>query len=486
MSAFLRQVCTLVTKTLLLIVVRRPVATVTRVLVFPVVLILVLSYAQFFLNPQQTFGVGTPSPIYPLSVALPLASPSRDTLAFVHGNLTGGPISAVIDALAATSRRAGKKIRLLSSEDELPGVCKSSGLSSSNCYAAVIFHTSYDEPVAGGVWNYTIKTDASLGLLQDVTSTVNDAQVYLLPLQLAIDQAIATVTPNAKGDGLQKVDQMIFTAADEPRRVQDTRMSYWNGLVHRFGVVFFFALVPVVYHSVGLMASEREAGLSQLIEAMMPNARRWTPQVVRLVSHHLSFDILYGLGWLAIGMILAALVFIQTSPAIVIGHHVLVGLSLSSFSLFGGAFFRKAQISSVAVTIVIALLAVVPQVLPGDQSGFTVTALIFIFPSSNHYYFMSLMAKWEFEGLPTNLLGVPSGNQWDVSGITFFPALVVQIVVYPILAVVVERMMHGTASKGRRVFAQGDGSGVTVRIRDFRKTLVLPLSWVVSWIWIVG
>ncbi|KAI9671179.1 MAG: hypothetical protein M1817_003686 [Caeruleum heppii] len=471
MANIFRQIWTLITKTLILTVIRRPISTAIRAFIYPLALILVLSYAQFFLNPPQTFGVASPSPILSLEDALPRASPSRDTVAFVHNGLTGGAISAVIEAVAGPCRSAGKTVRLLASNDELISACESSARASSNCYGAVTFHSSISEPADGGLWNYTITTDGSLGRNFDVTSTSNDAQVYLMPLQLAIDQAIVANTPDANRDSLRAVDQLLFTPEEEKKRARDTQMSYLDGLMTMFGVVFFFAYIPVVYHSAGIMASEREIGLSQLIEAMMPNTTRWTPQLIRLLSHHLSFDIIYGVGWLAMGIVLTTVVFVRTSPAIIIFVHLLVGLSLSSFALFGAAFFKKAQLSGITVTIVITVLAVIPQVLPDlDQTPLTVRALSVIFPSSNYYYFLSLLAKWEFEGLPANLMTLPPGSEREMTGIAFLGSLIGQVIVYPILAVIVERLLHGTASKGRRVSSKGDDSGITVRLRDFRKT----------------
>lgn len=41
------------------------------------------------------------------------------------------------------------------------------------------------------------------------------------------------------------------------------------------------------------MASERELGMTQIIEASMPNKRRWEPQAVRLLANHLAFDVLF-------------------------------------------------------------------------------------------------------------------------------------------------------------------------------------------------
>jgi ATP-binding cassette subfamily A (ABC1) protein 3 len=84
-------------------------------------------------------------------------------------------------------------------------------------------------------------------------------------------------------------------------------------VIRILAVAFFLALVGVTYQSVGFMAMERELGMSQLMEAMMPNKRRWEPQVARLLSYHIAFDMIYLPGWIICGAIVSGLVFPDTS-----------------------------------------------------------------------------------------------------------------------------------------------------------------------------
>jgi ATP-binding cassette subfamily A (ABC1) protein 3 len=53
------------------------------------------------------------------------------------------------------------------------------------------------------------------------------------------------------------------------------------------------------------MASERELGMSQLIDAMTPNKRRWKSQAARLLANHLAFDILYAPSWVIASLMLS-------------------------------------------------------------------------------------------------------------------------------------------------------------------------------------
>jgi hypothetical protein len=64
-------------------------------------------------------------------------------------------------------------------------------------------------------------------------------------------------------------------------------------------------MVGVAYQLTGLIATEREIGMAQLLDCMMPNAARWQPQMARIISSHLAFDVLYGPGWIVMAIILS-------------------------------------------------------------------------------------------------------------------------------------------------------------------------------------
>ena len=477
MIAFARQTWTLALKTLMIGLMRRPISTTIRAFIFPLVLVLIISYAQYFFNPPQHWGVGVAQPILSLSDALAKSSASRDTVAFIDNGLTGGDISRVIDTVAANFRAAGKKVQPLSSKSELRRTCQTSERGTSNCYGAVEFRSSPDEPPNTGRWNYTLWADSSLSQGWNVKSNSNDAQVYILPFQRAIDQAIATQAPNADGSKLDDVQQYPYTEESEEKRESNTRTSYLNAGIAYFGVIFLLGMVGIVYQLTGLVARERERGLSQLIEAMMPNAARWQPQVARLLSTHLAFTMIYFPSWLAMGIILSAVTFTNTSAAIIIFYHVFVGLALASYSLLGAAFFKKAQLSGITTTVIAVVLAIIPQVLPDKkQTHSTVIALSLLFPSANYTYFINYVARWEVLGLPTNLLKTPGKTPWegkvpwDVHGIVLWIFLFLQIILYPVLAALVERTLWSTDSKDRTMKIKNNHlSGSTVRIRNFNK-----------------
>ena len=99
---------------------------------------------------------------------------------------------------------------------------------------------------------------------------------------------------------------------------------------------------------------------------------------MRLSSYHFAFSLIYLPGWVAIGILFALAVFTKTSIVMVLIFHVLTGLSLSSFSIFGAAFFQKSQLSGVIVTISSLLLAVIAQFVDQSTAAGTHTFLLFL------------------------------------------------------------------------------------------------------------
>jgi hypothetical protein len=264
-------------------------------------------------------------------------------------------------------------------------------------------------------------------------------------------------------------------------------ISFQNTIITVFAVAYLVGLVGVNYHLSGFIATERELGMSSLLEAMMPNMRRWQPQVARILSYHIGFSIIYFPGWIIIGIILAAGLFTDTARIIPIFYHILAGLSLTSFSILGAVFFKRAQLSGITVSIVTLLLGILAQVLGSTQSASasTVAVLSFLFAPCNYVFYIIWLARYEQQELPANLLKA-APNNWNLSGIALWVFLIIQIFSYPILAIFIERWIHGTSSKGRSVVrgsssaqsAEGSLNGA-VELRNFSKHY--HPTWIQRW-----
>ncbi|KAL9112316.1 MAG: hypothetical protein Q9227_003434 [Pyrenula ochraceoflavens] len=468
MNLLFRQIWTLTIKNLLIAYVRSPISTTFRAFILPVVFIGFLSYARNLFIPASKFGIGSPAPVrtFPDAVKDAIDS-SRNRIVFVNNGFRDGDISHVIQQISTPAQAAGAVPYLLDNEAELNDVCRSSLRATSNCIGAAVFYSS---PTEGPDqrWNYSIRADGALQQKIVASSDSNDVQIYGLPIQHAIDSAIASLNQSSIHNPLpNNVMQYPYTSKTAAERRDNIRVRYMGGIIDILGVAFFIGMVPIVYQMTGLIAMEREIGMAQLLDCMMPNLARWQPQAARIFAHHIAFDVLYGPGWIICAIILAISVFSKTSFGVLIIFHILTGLSTSSMSIFGAAFFHKTQLSGTSVTIVAMLLAVLAQVVGKANTG-AVAILSLLFPPMNYTFFIILMARWERQDMPTNLVKSAPENPWTLPGIAFWIFMIVQILVFPILGAMIERTLYGTGSKSRLVTRSAESSDA-VRLTGFSK-----------------
>ncbi|KAJ6002156.1 hypothetical protein N7522_007383 [Penicillium canescens] len=460
-NLFLRQVWTLTVKNLLITFVRPSATTTLRALVLPVVFIAIISYARNFFVPPSIYGIGNPTPVRSLTSALGAVGGGRDRLVFVNNGFIDGDIQRVIDQVAEPARQHGDQVVTLTSESDLRDTCRTTLRGTSSCIAAAVFYSSPNEGL-GGIWNYSIRADGSLGDRINTETSTNAQEIYLLPLQHSIDRAI--IQTNGSVDNGSIPDEIMeypYTSLTQKQRQDQIRVRYMSAIINIISIALFIGMVGVTYQLTGLIAMERELGMSQLIDCMLPGSSQWKAQAARFTAAHLALDIIYGPGWIITGIILKYGVFSKTSAGITVVNHLFTGLALSSFSIFGASFFRKAQLSGISVVIANLLLGVVAQV-AGVKTNGAVIVLGLLFPSMNYVFLSVFMARWERQNLPTNLVHAAPDNPWTIPGIALWVLLIVQIIVYPILAALVERMLYGTASSSRQATALGNSSALTI------------------------
>ena len=464
----LRQTWILTWKNILIILFRHAFSTPLRAFLLPVIFTGFLAYARNLFIPPSRYGIATATPVRSLHDALGISGGGRDTVALVKNGFNGGNIERVIDEVTGSVRAAGKTAQILDTETDLLTTCRSSIRGVSSCFGAAVFYGSPTEG-PGGMWNYSLRADGGLGDKIDVTNSGNDVEIYVLPLQHAIDFAIAGQNTTINQSALPTdVFEYPFTSMTQKERNAQIRIRYMGGIIEILAVAFFIGIVGVIYQLVGLMASERELGMTQIIEASMPNKKRWQPQMIRFMSYHFAFDLIFLPGWIVVGIILGVGVFQKTSMAILIIYHIFIGLSLSSFSIFGASFFHKAQLSGIVTTILALLLGVLAQVIANTNNG-AVVVLSLLFPPMNYVFFTILMARWERQDMPTNLVKAAPKNPWSIPGIVFFVLLIIQVFAFPLLGAFVERFLYGTASKGRQLSSGSDRSQVAVQLSGFTK-----------------
>jgi len=468
---FFRQTWTLCEKTLLIVLGRHLLGTIVRALIAPIIFMFFISYAKNFFVPPSDFGVGSPGPLRSLSDAVAASAGGRNTVVFVNNGYTGGDISNLIGQLSPSITSQGKTVQIAQADTDLLSTCKSSIRGVSPCFAAVSFHSSPTEGPAG-FWNYTIRADGSFGGRVFVNTNDNDAEKYVLPIQHAIDGIIASMNGTSLPTNIQQYPYTMETAAE--RQANITRL-YMGTLISILGVAYFVGIVGICYQLTGEMAKERELGMSQLIEAMMPNRQRWMPQAARLLSTHLAFDILYVPSWIIMGAIVARQNYVDSNTGITVGYFILAGLALSSWSIAFASLFKKAQLSGITVTITSIVLAIIIQVIPPVSTGAAVV-LSLLFPPMNFTLFIIYMAYWQQNNVPADLSQSAPNAPWQVAGWLFFLFSIIQIVAYPILGAMIERILYGTASKSRQLHYSEDVVPETVKITGLSKHY-LPNWW---------
>lgn len=462
-----RQIVTLTKKNLRLEVSRHVFSTLFRALLLPVAFVIFLSCAQNLFITQSSYGVGVAKPVLSLLDAMDSRGvPSK--LVMVNSNFIGGDIDHVIQSVARLINGAGKEVVILSEESQLLTTCRETIRQISDCYAAAVFHSSPSEG-PGGTWNYTMRVDAGRGKKIDVHSSSNDVQLYPIPLQHAIDWTIASLNESVSQDKLPgTVLQYPYTDETESQRKDGVRTRFQNTIRSALAAAFFLSQVGVIYHLVGFMCYERERGISQLLEAMMPNRRRWQPRFARLLSYHLSFVIIYLPGWIIIALVLRYLVFVHTNTFILLGFYILSGLALTSLAIFGAAFFRRTQLSAITVTGVSLILAILGMVFEG--SGNWAVGLLSLFsPPIPIINFMDELTYWETVQRSIDLYQGTPGRRARFPGLIYWYCLVLQILIFPLLAIFVEKCRYSTSSSHRSITRTGKTSTYPVRLTSFSK-----------------
>ena len=147
-------------------------------------------------------------------------------------------------------------MQILNKEVELLTTCRNSLRGASNCIAGVVFYSSPTEG-PGGIWNYTLRADDALGEKIDVKSTGNDQEIYIIPLQHAIDAAIASMNSTADRPSIpDQVLEYVFTSLTAKEREDKIRINFMKGVIKYLAVAFFIAMSGITYHLTGMMVCQ--------------------------------------------------------------------------------------------------------------------------------------------------------------------------------------------------------------------------------------
>jgi ABC-type multidrug transport system ATPase subunit len=428
----------------------------------PIILAAFFSFAKNLFVPPAVYGFGEVHPIKTLSEAFDDAFGSgRNKIVLIDSGFSGGNIQKALDALQTQIATQGPDVNIVraSSEDTLLTECRSSLRGVTSCFGAVVMRSSPNEG-SGGIWNYTIRTDAEMTsspVKINVDRSDNPEEVYLLPIQRTIDSIITGMNNTKAPQALANTQELPYTSMTQKERDVKVREIFHKAIVSFMGVAFIASVIWITYHLTGHIATERETGMSQLLDAMMPVSKPWMALAARIISNHLSFSIIYAPAWIIGSIIVKYGVFVYTSLAIVLIFHITAGLALASMSILVASFFKKAQLSGITAILAILLLGILAQSLTQPKTG-PVVILSLLFSPCAYVYFITLMSRFERQDIPTNLVQTAPGSPWKLPGIALWIFLIAQIFVYPLLAALIEKRFYGTSTEGRKILKAGDDS----------------------------
>lgn len=442
-KAFGAQLGALIRKNFLISVVRHPLGFLLLIYGFPIAILAVLLSIPSFTTASNGYGISEPA------LVKPLADVMDKPIIFVRPPHLGKDVDRVIEAVSKPLGNA--RVKILTKEDDLLDVCLANAKGISGCFASVTFNDSPEtkgkgklESTASGsnhTWNYTVRADPHKDETKyHVESHQTDTERTFLPLQLAINNAITK-----RDDQIEAFGYSTKTQEESDRDNLEMGLALM-GQVYVF--ILFACFYMIIYRFTSFITTDRDSGMSQLIDSM---GGRFSP-ISRVLSWLIVMNVVTLPCFIIFGILYWKLAFPTTSAGVLIGWQILQGLSVNSSTVFAASWFSKARVSSIYVMGAFLLFSVGAQVYgfqfkppPGPEGAYPLTLL---FSSSNAVFFTQQMVLWEFQRLPANIHKLPKPDlginsySYNVTQSTMLGFLGLQIILYPILAILVEYLMH--------------------------------------------
>lgn len=432
LKLFWRQFAALVWKNWIVLL-KHPWLNIVRCVLLPIGYGIFLAVAQLFLTKPNNYGLGTAIPVpsiidqYDGSMALVWADAT---------NGTGSPSAQ--DIVSHITRDFSSKqlgnVKKAASPNDIPPLCPENFNGFSECYAAVVFNSL---PIAndsseGALQpiNYTLRADGGLYYI-NVAKHTSSYEERVLPLQWAVDSAIIELTT---GVAPATPLEWPFTQETNTEQSTDIRLSYIRGLRTLLVLALFVCYVGIAYQLPGAFTGERANLLTAHLKAMglMDSAR--------IISWHVSISLVYLPAWIIVSLIWHYRIFTATNPGLVLVIHLLLGLTLASWSFFVSAPFGKspqlAAIASTVLSIVFAILALV------DTHASTGAAFVFsiFFPPGFYIFAIRAVCGFEAHQIATNVLKPDPDNNLILLPLIF--AAIIDIFLWPYMGILLERRLY--------------------------------------------
>ncbi|KAH7911590.1 P-loop containing nucleoside triphosphate hydrolase protein [Hygrophoropsis aurantiaca] len=438
---FMRQFTALVWKNWIVLS-KHPFLNIVRCFLMPIGYGVFLVVAQTFLEKPNNYGIGSPAPVYNFqdqfdgSLSLIWAdgtndagSPSADAImSHITSGFTSNQLSAV------------KKVE---TPADIPTNCPQNFKHYSECYAGIAFNYLPTSPTDTTPINYTISADGGLVYI-NVYSHTSDFEERILPLQWALDKASLALIELRSGQQVPTPMEWPFTQETNQEQATATRLSYVRGIRTLIVLALFICYIGIAYQLSGLFAAERANLLTSHMKAM------GLLDSARILSWHVSISLPYLPAWIVVAMLWHYRIFSATNVGLVLAVHLLLGLSLASWSLFAAVPFGKspqlAAIVSTLLAVVFAILALVCR----EASTLVATIFTLIFPPGYYIFALRAICGWENHQMPTNLFK-PDPD----SHLTLLPliiAAIIDVFLWPCLGVLWERRLYDAHEPSSRGF----------------------------------
>lgn len=482
LGPFARRLKALIHKNFLVSVVRRPIGFFFCIYGIPIAFLAVLASIPDFLASTSKYGMASPAPIAQLSDVV------DKKLVVCRPDYLHEEVDRVIETLV--DGIDSSLIQYETDDDQLANICLANLRGVSPCFAGVTFidtpQTTEDIPRehrvisygygsenedANHTWSFTMRFDpARTSGKFDATTHSNPAEKWHMPLHLAVNNAITNSSTVP--------DVFSWTATTQEQKERQETEDAVALISGTYVFALFAGYLFIIYRHVSLITSERESGMAQLIDSMGGGQAA----VSRVLSWLFTFNIYCFPVWIAFGIIHWSILFPSSSAGLLIGQQILLGLAVNSSTVFAASFFSKSRVSAIYVLGGFLLLAVGAQIFDQSLSNKPTPAgayiLSILFPSSNYVLFVLQMCYWEMVGKGPQLgqqppmpAGVPPLMQeYKITTGECIGFLALQIIFYPILAIVVEKFMHGIDFKNR-TFAPADNhpGGAVAETFELRK-----------------
>ena len=280
-----RQTWALTRKNFITIILRKWISTLIRAFILPILLLVLLLEIQNFTKTNSRFGVGTTNPVRDLADTI-----LDKRLVFVRTPGLGPDFEPVYKKILEPLRR--ESIFELDNPADIDNACPVDYHGTSPCHAVVEFNDTPESGRPGAHWNYTIRTDPSKTTFEpDPFTTNNPLEEVFLPLQVAIENAI---TGN---DTRPEVLKYTTFRGSQAQANEESRQQFLVLALFILSFVFFMTMMPLSHHVTSMIAADRESGMSELIDAMGGGAA-----IPRVLSHVITFDVLYLPLWIILGI----------------------------------------------------------------------------------------------------------------------------------------------------------------------------------------